>query len=96
MSNELFWDKWLLPRLEPFNKDTQFYTTKMDVKVDGTEGTVWFNWLVGKNPAKAPYFDFIPGLPTNGYGYEWGPKTFDVSNSDGTGWFKIEAQQYGM
>jgi hypothetical protein len=95
MSNELFWDSWLLPRLEPFNRKTQFYTAKMDVKVDSEKGSVIFNWKIGENPAGPPYFSFLPETPDNGNGYEWGPKALNVSNSGGDGWFRIEAEQYG-
>ena len=99
MSNELFWNQWLLPILQDLNKATQFYTTQMQVEVDGTEGSVYFNWLVGQHPdppesSTFRYNNSVPNAP-GAFGYGWGPKEVEVSNEGEDFFFRIEAEQYG-
>ena len=71
MSNKLFWDQWLIPRLQSLSRDTSFYFGDPIAEVEGTKMRYGLSWAFGELPIT---YDFTPGLPNGKTGYGWGFK----------------------
>ena len=104
LAGHLFWDSWLLPLLQDFNRQTEFYTQTPDVKVANDTATVYFYWSIGQNPQPDSYFAYQKGMLSvldKSLGYHWGSTDYDVNNNDQQGsnpphgTFRAVAEQTG-
>lgn len=101
MSASCFWDSWLLPLLQPFNKGLEFYITDPSVKVYSTKGIPhrdmdYHAGNFGQNPADNSQFQFASGKfdethmdseerANDDAKWHWGMSILDTSASDQTG-----------
>lgn len=93
LSNEMFWESWLLPILQQFNRQTQFYTQTplVNFEVEDADVEITYFWMVGQNPASDEYFSFRRIGGADSYGFEWGTdKNIDVA-AQGENW-KLEVR----